>query len=69
MQLLSVLSIGIKRRLSSNNENDWVIVGVIVEIMHQTLGMKPYWTQVMAAMISLSQRIAEMDTGKGKCFP
>ena len=34
--------------------------------MHQTLGMKPYWTQVMAAMISLSQRIAEMDTGEGK---
>lgn len=57
----------IKERLSSNNENDWVHAWAsLCEIMHQTLGMKPYWTQVMAAMISLSQRIAEMDTGEGK---
>lgn len=38
----------------------------IHEAIFRTLGLKPYWTQVLAALVALNQNIAEMDTGEGK---
>jgi preprotein translocase subunit SecA len=35
-------------------------------LMQPTLGVRPYWQQLMAAQALLDQRLVEMDTGEGK---
>jgi len=39
---------------------------VAAHLMRSTLGVRPYWQQLMAAQALLDQRLVEMDTGEGK---
>lgn len=52
--------------ISLEPENTSNAFAILCEIIFRTLGMRPYWTQVVAAMLALDHQIAEMDTGEGK---
>jgi preprotein translocase subunit SecA len=59
---------GLRQVPHARRDHAWLqqALRVAATALEETLGVRPYWQQLMAARALLDQRLVEMDTGEGK---